>query len=393
MNSKLTMEKELSRNSECICADSDQDKPPSSKEDPHQHLDKILQQKIPPGPISNIDLLSEFIPLSQKEKISLKKVTDIFRMNITPYYLSLIADVNDKKDPIRMQSVPDPREIAFTDEEFMDPLGEEKTSVCSCLVHRYPNRALLIVTSRCFMYCRHCTRKRLWKRGLFKTPASEIDKAIEYIRKTEAIREVIVSGGDPLTLSTPELFCILKKLADIKNVKVIRVGTRTPVVLPERIDAELCAMLEQFGNIWINVQFNHPREITAESEEACRKLQKSGIPISNQSVLLKGVNDDPEIMKELCEKLMEIRVRPYYLFQCDPVTGSGHFRTSVFKGLNIIENMRGHTSGMAVPTFVVDGTDGKGKIPLSPNYVISASDGKITLRNYKFEVFDYQNPA
>lgn len=393
MKSKLIIEKDLRYNSEKTCSNSDQDSTPSSKDDPLQRRNKSIQQKITAGSINNIDALSEFIPLSREEKISLKKTTDIFRMNITPYYLSLIADVNDKKDPIRMQSIPDPRETVFTDEEFMDPLGEEKTPVCSCLVHRYPNRVLLIVTSRCFMYCRHCTRKRLWKRGLFKTPEAEIDKAIEYIKKTETIREVIVSGGDPLTLRTTELFGILKKLAAIKNVKVIRIGTRTPVVFPQRIDDALCVMLEQFDNIWMNVQFNHPREITAESEEACRRLQRSGIPMSNQSVLLKGVNDDPDIMRELCEKLMEIRVRPYYLFQCDPVTGSGHFRTSVFKGINIIENMRGHTSGMAVPTFVVDGTDGKGKIPLSPNYMLSASEESITLRNYKFEVFDYQNPT
>ena len=392
MKSKLIIEKDLRYNSEKTCSNSDQDSTPSSKDDPLQRRNKSIQQKITAGSINNIDALSEFIPLSREEKISLKKTTDIFRMNITPYYLSLIADVNDKKDPIRMQSIPDPRETVFTDEEFMDPLGEEKTPVCSCLVHRYPNRVLLIVTSRCFMYCRHCTRKRLWKRGLFKTPEAEIDKAIEYIRKTEAIREVIVSGGDPFTLSTSELSGILKKLAGIRNVKVIRIGTRTPVVFPGRIDDGLCAMLEQFDNLWINVQFNHPREITAESREACRRLQKCGIPMSNQSVLLKGVNDDPAVMRELCEKLTEIRVRPYYLFQCDPVTGSGHFRTSVLKGIEIIENMRGHTSGMAVPTFVVDGTDGKGKIPIGPDYMISASEESVTLRNYKFEVFEYQNP-
>ena len=392
MKTETTSEANQCRNRTCGYADFTGEEPPLLKEEHNQNLEKSNQRKLPLHSITNIDSLSKFITLSPEEKTSLKKVSDIFKISITPHYFSLIADVNDKSDPIRMQSVPDSREIDLTDEECMDPLGEEKTSVCSCLVHRYPNRALLIVTSRCFMYCRHCTRKRLWKRGLFKTPAAEIDKAIEYIRKTEAIREVIVSGGDPFTLSTSELSGILKKLAGIRNVKVIRIGTRTPVVFPGRIDDGLCAMLEQFDNLWINVQFNHPREITAESREACRRLQKCGIPMSNQSVLLKGVNDDPAVMRELCEKLTEIRVRPYYLFQCDPVTGSGHFRTSVLKGIEIIENMRGHTSGMAVPTFVVDGTDGKGKIPIGPDYMISASEESVTLRNYKFEVFEYQNP-
>ncbi|MBF0252791.1 MAG: KamA family radical SAM protein [Candidatus Omnitrophica bacterium] len=376
----------------CASADPIDDEPPSGQGTCHQVYDDTFQFKIPPHTVTNIETLSKYIPMAPEEKESLKKVNDIFRIGITPHYFSLISDVKDMKDPIRMQCVPDVREIDFDEAEFMDPLGEEKSSICSCLVHRYPNRALLIVTSKCFMYCRHCTRKRIWKDGMYKTPMSEIEKAVEYIKKTESIREVIVSGGDPFTLTTSELNTILKKLSVIKHLKVIRIGTRTPVVFPERINGELCVMLEQFDNIWVNVQFNHPREITPESEEACRKLQKCGIPMNNQAVLLKGINDNPAVMKELCEKLMEIRVRPYYLFQCDPVVGTSHFRTSVYAGVNIIEKMRGHTSGMAIPVFVVDGIDAKGKIPVSPNYVVSQSEDSIILRNYKFETFEYKNP-
>jgi len=351
------------------------------------------QRRIPKCSIKDVDSLARYFPMSSREKHEFHEIEKRYQLQITPHYFSLIKDINDSNDPIRMQCVPSVKEITFNSEEYIDPLGEEKTSVSSCLIHRYPNRALLIVTSKCFMYCRHCTRKRLWRNGLRETPACDIKKAIDYIRNNPEIREVIVSGGDPFTLSTVKLDNILGKLSSIDTVKVIRIGTRAPVVLPERVDSGLCYMLEKYDNIWINVQFNHPREITEMSVAACRKLQKCGIPISNQSVLLKGINDDPAVMKELCEKLTSIKVRPYYLFQCDPVVGASHFRTSVFKGVEIMEKMRGHTSGMAVPTFVVDGIDGKGKVPLSPKYLMSSSKNSIKLRNYKFETFDYQNPS
>jgi lysine 2,3-aminomutase len=313
-------------------------------------------------------------------------------MSITPYYFSLIENPNDEDDPIRKQCVPTVSELKDDFTEEVDPLSEEETSPVSCLVHRYPDRALLIVSNRCFMYCRHCTRKRIWKNNLPQPTLKEINKALEYVKANKKIREIIVSGGDPLRLSSQKINTILAAIARCENIEAIRIGTRAPVVYPSRIDEELCKVLSKYKNLWINVQFNHPREVTVQSEEACRKLQRCGIPISNQSVLLKGINDDPKTMLELCHKLQSIRVRPYYLFQCDPVIGTSHFRTPVFKGTQIIEKMRGHTGGMCVPTFVVDGIKGKGKIPLGPNYLVSTSEDGLKLRNYKNEVFFYPNP-
>jgi lysine 2,3-aminomutase len=242
------------------------------------------------------------------------------------------------------------------------------------------------------MYCRHCTRKRLWRCRIPEPTLKDIDLALSYVRQNREIREVIISGGDPLTLPTEKIDYILSSIAEIKNVEVIRIGTRAPVVLPQRIEDNLCKVLEKYENLWVNTQFNHPEEITPQAISACRKLQRCGIVLSNQSVLLKGINDNVKTMLELCRKLQAIRVRPYYLYQCDPVVGAHHFRTSVLRGMDILENMRGYTSGMCIPTFVVDGIDGRGKIPISPNYVLSQSPDGLTLRNYKNETFFYYNP-
>ena len=336
--------------------------------------------------------LAGAVSLPADQMAALRQVEQLYHVRITDYYLSLIQNPDDLHDPIRRQCVPAIEELQDTEESNIDPLGEETTSPVSCLVHRYPDRALLLVTGRCFMYCRHCTRKRLWKENQVDPSLNEVQQAIDYIREHPAIREVIISGGDPLTLSTDRLDCILDAVSAIPHVEVVRIGTRTPVVYPQRIDKALCAMLGRYPRLWINMQFNHPREVTPEAAAACQKLQRCGIPLSNQSVLLKGINDDPAIMTELCQKLQSIRVRPYYLFQCDPVVGAAHFRTSVFKGVEIMEKMRGHTSGMCIPVFVVDGPDGKGKIPLGPNYLLSVSPEKVTLRNYQNKVFDYINP-
>ena len=241
------------------------------------------------------------------------------------------------------------------------------------------------------MYCRHCTRKRLWNKKCIDPTLADIGKALDYVRNTPQIREIVVSGGDPLTVNTERLDFILSEIAKIPTVEAVRIGTRTPVVLPSRIDERLCKMLSKYDNLWMNVQFNHPREITEESAAACRRLQRCGIPLSNQSVLLKGVNDDPQVMLDLCHKLQSIRVRPYYLFQCDPVIGASHFRTSVVSGIDIVEHMRGHTGGMCVPTFVVDGIDGHGKVPVGPNYLLSMNDEGVTLRNYENRVFFYKD--
>ncbi|MFH1878966.1 MAG: KamA family radical SAM protein [Candidatus Omnitrophota bacterium] len=342
--------------------------------------------------ITCIEKLSEFLPFQTEEKNFLKQVTKNFHMRIPRYFLSLIKNVMDVNDPIRKQCVPSMEEITQDIHERIDPLSEEKTAATPFLIHRYPDRALLLVTGRCFMYCRHCTRKRLWKSQLSDPSLKKIEESLEYVKKNKQIREIIVSGGDPLTLPTERLDYILSAVSKIKHVGTIRIGTRAPVVLPRRIDEELCRALEKYEKLWINVQFNHPSEITPESEAACRRLQKCGIPVSNQSVLLKGINDNIQVMMELVHKLQDIRVRPYYLFQCDPVVGATHFRTPVFKGVEIIEQMRGHTGGMCVPTFVVDGTEAMGKVPIMPAYLISMGDESITLRNYEKKTFEYYNP-
>lgn len=342
--------------------------------------------------IKSVDALSQFICLSEKERKILHQVTKTYHMRIPQYYLSLIEEFENPNDPIRRQCVPSVEEIREEINEDIDPLGEEKTSPIPYLVHRYPDRVLLLVTGRCFMYCRHCTRKRLWRNKTPDPSFKEIDKALGYVKEHSRIREIIVSGGDPLTLPTEQLEYILLSIKRIKNIEVIRIGTRTPVVFPQRIDDNLCVVLEKYSNLWINLQFNHPREITPQAVDACRKLQQCGIPLSNQSVLLKGINDKLEIMMELCHKLQGIRVRPYYLFQCDPVVGTVHFRTELSNGVEIIKRMRGYTSGMCVPNFVIDGIDGKGKVPLAPNYMVSASREGMLLRNYKDELFFYPDP-
>jgi lysine 2,3-aminomutase len=342
--------------------------------------------------IKNIEDLSRFISIPEEDRPFLKQAIKTFHTRIPLYYFSLIKDLNDINNPIRRQCVPSIEEIKGEIHEKIDPLGEEKTSPAPCLVHRYPDRALLLVTARCFMYCRHCTRKRLWRCRIPEPTLKDIDLALSYVRQNREIREVIVSGGDPLTLPTEKIDYILSSIAEIKNVEVIRIGTRAPVVLPQRIEDNLCKVLEKYENLWVNTQFNHPEEITPQAILACRKLQRCGIVLSNQSVLLKGINDNVKTMLELCQRLQAIRVRPYYLYQCDPVVGAHHFRTSVLRGMDILENMRGYTSGMCIPTFVVDGIDGRGKIPISPNYVLSQSPDGLTLRNYKNETFFYYNP-
>ncbi|MEI8350153.1 MAG: KamA family radical SAM protein [Candidatus Omnitrophota bacterium] len=342
--------------------------------------------------LKNIDDLSKFIFINEEEKPFLKQVMRTFHMRIPLYYLSLAKDLTDSHDPIRQQCIPSVEEIRGEIHEKIDPLGEEKTSPAPCLVHRYPDRALLLVTGRCFMYCRHCTRKRLWRSRIPEPTLKDIDLALTYVRENKQIREVIVSGGDPLTLPTEKIDYILSSIAQIETIQAVRIGTRAPVVMPQRIDDNLCKVLGKYEHLWVNTQFNHPREITAQSTAACRKLQRCGIPISNQSVLLKGINDEANVMQELCHGLQHIQVRPYYLYQCDPVVGAHHFRTSIWKGMDLMERMRGHTGGMCIPRFVVDGIDGKGKIPIDPNYVLSVSAEGLTLRNYKNESFFYYNP-
>jgi len=335
--------------------------------------------------------LAEFIPLAPQELSALESLEAKYKLAIPPYYFSLI-DFDDPADPIALQSLPSVRELTSeSGQELDDPLEEDKDSPVPGLTHRYPDRALLVTTHVCSMYCRFCTRKRVtMDRDGWDAPSHNDERMIQYVREHAEIRDVIVSGGDPLSLPMSKLRWFVTQLAAIDHLDVIRIGTRVPVTLPQRLfDPELIDLLKQAGKIWIQTHFNHPREITPESARAVRNLVNAGMPVSNHAVLLKGVNDSVPTMRKLVRGLLRIKVRPYYLFHCDPVTGAGHFRTSVWKGLEIIEGLRGHVSGLAVPTYVVDGTHGAGKIPLMPNYLISASENAVVLRNYEGMIFRY----
>jgi lysine 2,3-aminomutase len=315
-----------------------------------------------------------------------------YPLSVTPYYLSLI-NPNDPDDPIRKQAIPSLLEMTMGSMGAEDPLGEKEDTVVPGLIHRYPDRVLLVLTDICPVLCRHCTRKREWRNGGWVRPSSEVAAILDYISQHKAIRDVIISGGDPLTLSNRHLEDIISRIRRIKHVEIIRIGTRFPVVLPQRIDKELCTMLAKYGPIWLNTHFNHVREITPEAAEACDRLLRSGVPVNNQSVLLRGINDSVEAQMKLCHGLLKIKVRPYYLFQCDEVQGTEHLRTPVEVGIKIIEGMRGYTSGLAIPTFVIDLPQGGGKVPLQPNYVLAQAEGELVLRNYEGRAFRYRNPT
>jgi lysine 2,3-aminomutase len=342
--------------------------------------------------ITRVEQLAQSIPLSAEEQAQLRLVTMRYPLSVTPYYLSLI-NPDDPDDPIRKQAIPSPMEMTMGSMGLEDPLDEKKDTVVPGLVHRYPDRVLLVFTDICPMFCRHCTRKREWRNGGWVRSPAEVDAMLDYIGQHKAVRDVIISGGDPLTLSTRLLENIISRLRNIKHVEIIRIGTRFPVVLPQRIDNELCSMLAKYGPIWLNTHFNHVREITPEAAEACDRLLRSGVPVNNQSVLLRGINDSVEAQTGLCHGLLKIKVRPYYLFQCDEVQGTEHLRTPVETGMKIIEGMRGHTSGLAIPTFVIDLPQSGGKVPLQPHYVLAQTEGELVLRNYEERVFHYRNPA
>jgi lysine 2,3-aminomutase len=338
--------------------------------------------------IRTLEQLERLFSFGADERRMLREVLTEFRLGITPYYLSLI----DPNDPMRLQAVPSAEEFLFGHDGDIDPLAEDAFSPVPGIVHRYPDRCLLIATNVCALYCRYCTRKRIMEEGDAPPPEQAFDAMIGYIANTPAIRDVIVSGGDPLTWSSRRLRHLLERLRAIPHLEIIRLGSRVPVTLPQRIDAELCGMLEQFGPIWINVHFNHPREVTAEAAAACDRLLRSGIPLNNQAVLLRGINDDADVIRSLVQALMRIKVRPYYLYNCDPVRGARHFRTPISKGIEIIEALRGHTSGLAVPVFVVDAPGGGGKIPIQPDYLLSYRDGHAQLRNFQGRRFGYDDP-
>lgn len=342
--------------------------------------------------ITSPEDLKKVINLSAEEADGVQYCLQFLRMAITPYYATLM-DPNKPNCPIRKQAVPTIHETVKSAFDLHDPLHEEVDSPVPGITHRYPDRALLLVTDQCSMYCRHCTRRRMAGKNDQCLPSSLVERAINYIRTTPVIRDVLISGGDPLCLPDHFLEDILRKLRAIPHVEVIRIGTRTPVVLPQRITGKLVTMLSKYHPLWLNTHFNHPREITPESAAACARLANAGIPLGNQSVLLKGVNDCPNIMKKLVQSLVKIRVRPYYLYQCDLSEGIEHFRTSVARGMEIIELLRGHTSGFAVPTYVIDAPGGGGKIPVNPQYLISQSQDKVILRNYEGIITTYTEPV
>lgn len=341
--------------------------------------------------LQTVEDLEKVIKLTEQEKIDIAKVLEKFRMGITPYYASLM-DPNDPNCPVRKQAVPTIAETHLSTADLEDPLSEDEDSPAPGLTHRYPDRVLLLITDMCSMYCRHCTRRRFAGANDTGVPKDRIDKCIDYIRRTPEVRDVLLSGGDALMVSDSLLEYIISELRKIDHVEIIRIGSRTPVVCPQRITPELCNMLKKYHPIWLNTHFNHPKEITEESKKACAMLADAGVPLGNQSVLLRGVNDCPYTMLNLVHQLVKMRVRPYYIYQCDLSLGIEHFRTKVSKGIEIIEALRGHTSGYAVPTFVVDAPGGGGKTPVMPQYVISQSPTKVVLRNYEGVITTYVEP-
>jgi len=340
--------------------------------------------------IRNKEELSQIIKLTPEEEKGIDKARGRLSMAITPYWAALI-DPEDPNCPIRRQAVPVSAESAISPHEMTDPCAEDRDSPAPHLVHRYPDRVLLLATEHCAMYCRHCTRRRLVGEHEENDSGSlsRFDAAIEYIKENRKIRDVLISGGDPLIMEDEEIENLIGKIRSISHVEFLRLGTRVPVTLPQRITEKLANMFKKYPPLWMSIHFNHPKEITRRCKIACDMLSEAGVPLGSQSVLLKGINDRPYIMKRLVHELLQIRVRPYYIYQCDPVRGTQHFRTPVAAGINIIEKLRGHTSGYAVPTYVIDGPGGGGKIPVGPNYVLSQAKGKYVLRNYKGKIYTY----
>ncbi len=340
--------------------------------------------------LNSIEDFEKILHLTDSERKALS-TQGLFRVDITPYFASLI-DPDDPGDPIRLQVIPTAGEIQPFTGMMEDSLAEDRHSPVPGLVHRYPDRVLMLVTTQCASYCRYCTRSRIVGDPSATFSRSDFEMQIEYLKRTPQVRDVLLSGGDPLTLAPKLLEELLSRLREIPHIEIIRIGSRVPVFMPMRVTDELCDMLQKYHPLWMNIHVNHPNEITAELDQACDRLSRAGIPLGNQSVLLAGINDCVHIQRKLVQDLSRIRVRPYYLYQCDLVEGAGHFRTPVAKGIEIIEGLRGHTSGYAVPTYVVDAPGGGGKIPLMPNYQVSMSDHKIVLRNYEGFITTYEEP-
>lgn len=343
--------------------------------------------------VRDLSALERMLDLSEDERSAVLSLGDRLPVGITPYYASLLNRV-EPESGLRKTMVPVAQEFSFSKGEEADPLHEDGDMPVEGLVHRYPDRVLFLVTSFCAVYCRYCTRSRLvGKTGEYHFNQAQFQRAIDYIAAHPEIRDVLISGGDPLTMGDDRLEWLLRSLRNIPHVEFVRLGSKVPASLPQRITPELVRMLRRYHPLWMSVHFMHPDEITPEVAQACGRLADAGIPLGSQTVLNAGVNDDPEVMKKLMHGLLKIRVRPYYIYQCDPIPGSAHFRTPVEKGLEIIEALRGHTTGYAVPTFVIDAPGGGGKIPLAPNYVVGREGDELLVRNYSGEVYRYPDPV
>jgi len=341
--------------------------------------------------ITTYEQLKEILELTSEEIEGIKHSKGRLALAVTPYFASLMDPFNPNC-PIRRQAIPRVEEIHLSKNEMVDPLGEDKHSPVPGLVHRYPDRVLLLVTDQCAVYCRYCTRRRLVGSHERSITQGNFEEVLRYLKSHRKVRDVLLSGGDPLLLENERLEEILSRLRALPHIELLRIGTRVPVTLPQRITGGLVRMLKKYHPLMISIHFSHPKEITEAVRRACSELADGGIPLGSQTVLLKGINDKPYIMKKLVQELLKIRVRPYYIYQCDLVMGTEHFRTSVATGIQIIEKLRGHTTGYAVPTYVVDTPGGGGKIPLQPDYVVSRGRGKIVLRNYEGKIFEYSEP-
>ncbi len=341
--------------------------------------------------IKTLEALREVISPTEEEERGVLECAKFFRFAIPPYYASLM-DPDDPNCPVRLQAVPRVSETVFSRLDLHDPLAEDADSPAPGLTHRYPDRVLLLITDYCGMYCRFCTRRRFVAHDHGIQSLRALEPAFQYLEKAKEVRDVLLSGGDALMVSDGYLESVLKRLREIDHIEIVRIGSRVPCTTPQRITPELVSMLSKYHPLWLNTHFNHPKEITPEASKALAMLADAGIPLGCQTVLLRGVNDCPTIMKRLMHKLVMNRVRPYYIYQCDLSEGIEHFRTKVSKGIEIMEHLRGHTSGYAVPTFVVDAPGGGGKIPVGPNYVVSMSDKKVVLRNYEGGLFSYPEP-
>lgn len=338
--------------------------------------------------ITTKKVLDRILNLSEQETLAFNSDEKCFPLSITPYYASLLSR-DDANQPLRKTVVPVVDEQLVMACESEDHLHEAEDSPVPCIVHRYPDRVLFLVTNFCSTYCRYCTRSRMVGGREHYSNHSQWKEAIQYIKSNKKIRDVLISGGDPLTMDTSQLEWILSRLRQIEHVEMIRIGTKVPVVLPQRIDEELVTMLKKYHPLWMSIHFTHPDELTIETKKACSMLADAGIPLGSQTVLLKGVNDNTQTMTKLCHELLKARVKPYYLYQCDLVPGSAHFRTSINKGIEIIDKMRGFTTGYAVPNYVIDAPNGGGKIRILPEAIVGKEKGNILLKNYEGDIYRY----